>query len=77
MQHQQEGRRVLDQVLEKLADAGKVERPPSMEGRKMTVLLMPIKAPAKAPARSRTARSQPPDRAATPATGSSPPTGEA
>ena len=32
MQHQQEGRRVLDLVLAKLADAGKVERPPSMEG---------------------------------------------
>src|SRR3954471_14550504 len=44
MQHQQEGRRVLDQVLEKLADLGKVERPPSMDGRKMTALLMPLKA---------------------------------
>src|SRR6266566_9348622 len=30
MQHQEEGRRVLDSVLEKLADAGKVERPPMM-----------------------------------------------
>jgi translation initiation factor IF-3 len=47
MQHQQEGRRVLDLVLEKLADMGKVERPPTMEGRKMTALLMPNKAPAK------------------------------
>jgi translation initiation factor IF-3 len=47
MQHQQEGRRVLDAILEKLADTGKVERPPAMDGRKMTVLLMP-KAPAKA-----------------------------
>jgi translation initiation factor IF-3 len=46
MQHQQEGRRVVDLVLEKLADVGKVERPPSMDGRKMTALLMPIKAPA-------------------------------
>src|SRR5262249_7293714 len=43
MQHQQEGRRVLDQVLEKLADVGKVERPPSMDGKKMTALLMPLK----------------------------------
>ena len=43
MQHQAEGRRVLDMVLEKLADAGKVERPPSMDGRKMTALLMPLK----------------------------------
>jgi len=47
MQHQEEGRRVLDLVLEKLADAGKVERPPKMEGRKMTALLMPNKSAAK------------------------------
>jgi translation initiation factor IF-3 len=51
MQHQQEGRRVLDQVLEKLAEVGKVERPPSMDGRKMTALLMPVKAPAKGQAK--------------------------
>jgi translation initiation factor IF-3 len=44
MQHQAEGRRVLDQVLEKLADVGKVERLPSMDGKKLTVLLMPLKA---------------------------------
>jgi translation initiation factor IF-3 len=53
MQHQEEGRRVLDMVLEKLALVGKVERPPSMDGRKMTVLLMPIKARAKATAQSK------------------------
>jgi translation initiation factor IF-3 len=47
MQHQQEGRRVLDAVLEKLADVGKVERPPAMDGKKMTVLIMPIKQAAK------------------------------
>jgi len=47
MQHQQEGRRVLDAVIEKLAGVGKVERPPALDGKKMTVLLMPIKAPAK------------------------------
>jgi len=41
MQHQEEGRRVLDLVLEKLADIAKVERAPSMEGRRMTVLLAP------------------------------------
>jgi translation initiation factor IF-3 len=51
MQHQQEGRRVLDLVLEKLADAGKVERPPTMDGRKMTALIMPNKAPAKGQAK--------------------------
>jgi hypothetical protein len=43
MQHQQEGRRVLDELLEKLAEVGKVERPPAMDGRKMTAMLMPIK----------------------------------
>src|SRR5215470_348768 len=47
MQHQQEGRRVLDAVLAKLADAGKVERPPTMDGKKMTALIMPIKGAAK------------------------------
>jgi len=41
MQHQQEGRRVLDAVLEKLADIGKVERAPSMDGRRMTALVAP------------------------------------
>jgi len=63
MQHQQEGRRVLDLVLEKLADVGKVERPASMDGRKMTALLMPIKAgtkpPAKAAAQPAQAKPQP------------------
>jgi translation initiation factor IF-3 len=47
LQHQQEGRRVLDSVLERLADVGKVERPPSMDGRKMTVLISPNKVQAK------------------------------
>ncbi len=41
MQHQEEGRRVLDLVLEKLADVGKVERAPAMDGRKMTALVTP------------------------------------
>ncbi len=47
MQHQEEGRRVLDAVLAGLADVGKVERAPAMDGRKMTALLMPIKPVAK------------------------------
>src|SRR5580692_4631126 len=47
MQHQDEGRRVLDAVLEKLAEVGKVERPPLMDGKKMTALIMPNKAAAK------------------------------
>jgi translation initiation factor IF-3 len=41
MQHQEEGRRVLDALLEKLAVLGKVERPPAMDGRKMTALVTP------------------------------------
>jgi len=41
IQHQEEGRRVLDAVLEKLGDVGKVERAPAMDGRKLTVLITP------------------------------------
>ena len=41
MQHQEEGRKVLDTVMEKLADVGKVERPPTMDGKRMSVLLSP------------------------------------
>jgi len=52
MQHQQEGRRVLDSILEKLADAGKVERPPTMDGKKMTTLIMPNKPKAKVKAKA-------------------------
>jgi translation initiation factor IF-3 len=49
MQHQEEGRRVLDAVLTGLAGVGKVERPPAMDGRRMTAMLMPIKAIANKP----------------------------
>jgi translation initiation factor IF-3 len=47
MQHQEEGRRVLDAVLQKLADVGKVERPPRLDGKRMTAMLMPSKPAAK------------------------------
>ena len=47
MQHQEEGRRVLDAVLAGLAGVGKVERSPAMDGKRMTALLMPMKAAAK------------------------------
>jgi translation initiation factor IF-3 len=47
MQHQEEGRRVLDSVLAKLATAGTVERAPLMDGKRMTVLIMPNKSAAK------------------------------
>ena len=47
MQHQDEGRKVLDLVMEKLAGVGKIERPPTMDGKRMTALIMPNKAAAK------------------------------
>jgi len=47
MQHQEEGRRVLEAFLAKLGAAGKLERAPTMDGKKMTVLIMPTKTPAK------------------------------
>jgi translation initiation factor IF-3 len=56
MQHQAEGRRVLDAVLAKLAEVGKVERPPAMDGRKMTALIMPNKAPVKAKPKAATTK---------------------
>lgn len=51
MQHIEEGRRVMDQMLEGLLDSCKVEKAPSMEGKQMTALLAPkgSAAPAKAP----------------------------
>jgi translation initiation factor IF-3 len=42
MQHQEEGRRVMATVLEKLSALGKIERAPSLEGRRMTALVIPI-----------------------------------
>jgi translation initiation factor IF-3 len=47
MQHVEEGRRVLESFLEKLAEVGKVERPPTLDGKKMTAMLMPTKGRAK------------------------------
>jgi translation initiation factor IF-3 len=41
MQHIEEGRRIIDGMLEKLQDVCKVERPPQMEGKMMTALLAP------------------------------------
>jgi translation initiation factor IF-3 len=69
MQHQQEGRQVMDAMLTKLADVGKVERPPSMDGKKMTAMLMPIKTakskpkPAKAPPPAAAATAPPAEKA--------------
>jgi translation initiation factor IF-3 len=41
LQHIEEGRRIIDSILEKLVDVAKIERPPSMEGKRMTAMLAP------------------------------------
>jgi translation initiation factor IF-3 len=41
LQHIEEGRRIIDGILEKLADIAKVEKAPSMEGRRLTAMLAP------------------------------------
>jgi len=41
LQHIEEGRRIIDNILEKLQDIAKVEKAPSMEGRRMTAMLAP------------------------------------
>jgi len=41
LQHIEEGRRIIDGILEKLADVAKIEKPPSMEGKRMTAMLAP------------------------------------
>jgi translation initiation factor IF-3 len=41
LQHIDEGRRIIVGILEKLADLAKVEKAPSMEGKRMTAMLAP------------------------------------
>jgi len=41
LQHIEEGRRIIEMVLERLADIAKVEKAPSMEGKRMTAMLAP------------------------------------
>src|SRR5213596_2354424 len=41
LQHIDEGRRIIGQVLEKLQDLSKVEKPVGMEGKRMTAMLAP------------------------------------
>ncbi len=43
MVHQDIGRKLMDEILEKLSVVGKVEQPPKMEGRYLTVMLIPDK----------------------------------
>lgn len=41
LQHIEEGRRIIGGILEKLADLAKIEKAPSMEGKRMTAMLAP------------------------------------
>lgn len=41
LQHIEEGRRIMASILEKLVDLAKVEKSPSMEGKRMTAMLAP------------------------------------
>jgi hypothetical protein len=43
MVHQDIGRKLMDEILERLNVVGKVEQPPKMEGRYLTVMLIPDK----------------------------------
>ena len=41
LQHIEEGRRIIDMILQHLVDVAKVEKAPSMEGKRMTAMLAP------------------------------------
>jgi translation initiation factor IF-3 len=41
LQHLEEGRRIINAMLEKLADVAKIEKAPSLEGKRMTAMLAP------------------------------------
>ena len=43
MVHQDIGRKLMDEILEKLTVVGKIEQPPKMEGRYLSVMLIPEK----------------------------------
>jgi len=43
MVHQELGKKLLQEVMDKLTDVSKVEQPPKLEGRHMTTLLIPDK----------------------------------
>src|SRR5204863_1529611 len=38
LQHIEEGRRIITMILEKLVDLAKIEKPPAMEGKRMTAM---------------------------------------
>jgi len=41
LQHIEEGRRIIGGILEKLVDLAKIEKAPTMEGKRMTAMLAP------------------------------------
>jgi translation initiation factor IF-3 len=41
LQHIEEGRRIIEMILEKLVEFAKIEKAPSMEGKRMTAMLAP------------------------------------
>ena len=41
LQHIEEGQRIILHMLEKLVDIAKIEKPPRMEGKRMTAMLAP------------------------------------
>ncbi|MFO0807341.1 MAG: translation initiation factor IF-3 [Gemmataceae bacterium] len=41
LQHIEEGKRIIEGMLEKLVDVAKIEKAPSMEGKRMTAMLAP------------------------------------
>jgi translation initiation factor IF-3 len=43
MMHVDHGREIMDEVVEVLAELGKIERPPQMLGRRMTMVVVPEK----------------------------------
>jgi len=43
MAHPEIGREVMDRVIKEIQDVGKVESPPAMEARSMTMVLAPLK----------------------------------
>lgn len=46
MMHMNLGRQIMDEIVETLRDKAKIERPAEMLGRRMTMVLIPEKAPA-------------------------------
>jgi translation initiation factor IF-3 len=41
LQHIEEGQRIIAAMVEKLSDVAKIEKAPSMEGKRMTAMLAP------------------------------------